>query len=120
MAPVHRRRVLPDNPGELEDALRGCRVMVRPLVLSLSRIYKALGTDPMDKEEQECCTLGFAAWMYEEGGGLSGRALAMMAVAGTALPRGAQMLEARAVKKAAAKREAQGLPPLIPPEVKGG
>lgn len=118
-APVSKRRPLPQDPKELEDAIRGCRVMVRPIVLMLSKLAVAAGTSPLDKEEQECCTLGFSAWMYEEGGALSGRVLAGLALASVGLPRTLEAVEKRQARKAAAKREAQGLPPLPSPhEVK--
>lgn len=96
-------RPLPEDPNELDKAIRPYRLMVKPLLGGLSRLYRYIGTDPLDKDEMEGGELAFGALMYQMGGTLDARILVMLWLAGTGLPRALQYLDKKENEKKAAR-----------------
>lgn len=105
-------RKLPEDPLELDSALKPFRTMVAPLVSGVSRVFVELEAEPLDAEEKEGGKLALAALMYQYGGQLDARLLVAMWIAGVALPRAPAIIKSfkktpeTSVEKMAAKAEA--------------
>ncbi len=83
------------------------RVMVRPILMGISRMAKTLDTDPLDKDEIESGEVAFAALMYQYGAMLDARVLVALWVAGVSIPRALQYMEQRK-KKETLHKQTQG------------
>ncbi len=90
------------------------KVMVRPILVGISRMAKTMGTDPLDKEEIDSGTIAWSALMYQYGAMLDARVLVGLWCAGVAVPRAIQYMENKA-KEEETKRN----PPRIEKEVSG-
>jgi len=96
---VSTARVLPDDPAELEDAIKPLKVMVRPILLGISRLAKSVDTDPLDLDEIRSGETAWAALMYQYGAMLDARVLVALWCAGIGIPRVVQYMEAQKEKR---------------------
>lgn len=81
------KRVLPEDPKELDRVIGPYRILVGPLVNGASVTCEAFDVAPFDASEREVLTQAGAALAYQEGGVLDARWLFALAVVGVATPR---------------------------------
>ena len=93
-------KLLPEDPNELDRVLAPYRIMVRPLVGGVSRVYERKLPPKLDADEIEGGTQAFSALLYQYGGALDARVLVVLWIVGTLLPRLLQYLEDREKKTA--------------------
>jgi len=63
---VEGPRTLPEDPKDLDEAIRPYRVLVRPVVQGLSRVSVALGAEKFDNDEIEGGVMSLSALAYQE------------------------------------------------------
>src|SRR6476661_3790060 len=86
-------RKLPEDPAELEDALKMYKVMARPFVHGMSRTAVFLGTDPFDKPEIDGGELSLGALLYQAGGKIDARVLFIAWLGSVTMPRALQWMD---------------------------
>lgn len=90
-------RPLPEN-FDTDPALRGYRIMVRPLLGATSRLCRSIDVSPLDEEETESGTLAFSALLYQYGAELDARVLVVLWLLSIGVPRAAEYFEKRATR----------------------
>lgn len=86
-------RSLPENPDELDAALRPYQILVRPVVGGISRGLSQLGADPFDADEKASGELSGSAFLYEYGSEISAKVLLALWCVGVIIPRVPQIVE---------------------------
>lgn len=94
------KRPLPEDPRELDEATAKYKVMTRPIVTGVSKVYEILGAEALDKDEREGGVEALACLFYQEQAELDARFLFLMWLGATGTPRIHQMWEARKKKVA--------------------
>lgn len=92
----NKRRPLPEEPDELDKALRIYMVIAAPIVNGMGKLNTVFKLDDWDKTEADAGRMALAAMIYENGGKLSGEILVMMWLLGVYPPRIAKRLAADA------------------------
>lgn len=82
-----KKRPLPEEPDELEKALRIYMLIAAPIVNGLGKLNTVFRMDDWDKTETDAGKMAIAAMIYENGGKLSGEILVVMWLLGVYPPR---------------------------------
>lgn len=118
IVPLPERRVLPEDPAELDAALAPHKMLVGPILTGISGTLEALGSTALTSREHSEGTFAFSCLAFQYGAQLDARLLVLAWMAGVSLPRiskwakdrktqGVQKLTAETLAKAAAQPEMQ-------------
>lgn len=96
---VTGKRKLPENEAELEKCLKPYRMYAKLAVKFVDKLDKYFEVGELDTEEKEAGTQAFAALMYEESMAGGARALMVLWLATTQIPRGIDYVDKRMAKR---------------------
>ena len=105
-----RLRPLPDDPVEFENAIRLNKVMVRPVLLGVSQVFKAFKLSPLGKDEQDAGAQAFGALLYQYKAEFDARLLVILWILGITLPRVVEWANMRHGKMAVVKQTVDAAP----------